>query len=345
MILVCRPGLGAFFLKNNIVDEIFELDKKDAKSVRGFLNFMSAKPIRYLFCAHRSFRSAWILRDTRAQKKISYKNWWNKFFFDDFVERPMNLPEALRVLSLLEPVDEQIKKEMRELKTNEVYFNLKTKTQVERWPGLISDQFSLYIEPQIARVRELSGRLRLQRPYAVVAPSSQWPTKRWTDSGLVGLIRLLNARGLHVYLVGTPKEAEHCRVIERSSQTVEKTGGAAPAQYEVRSLAGQTDILELHELLSGSEVVVANDSGPMHMAAAAGRPVVGIFGPTTLELGYRPWSNLSAIVQVDLPCRPCGKHGHTHCPIGTHDCMKKITASDVIVSVDRLLDKAQSVSE
>jgi heptosyltransferase II len=68
-----------------------------------------------------------------------------------------------------------------------------------------------------------------------------------------------------------------------------------------------------------------------------GIPTVAVFGPTTLDLGYRPWQNRALVVQKDLECRPCGKHGAAKCPLGTHACMKTVRPPDVLTAIDRLL--------
>ncbi len=303
--------------------------------------------IRYWVCPHESFRSAWITRQIRAQKKIGFYKWWNGWAFDTRVARPMVLPEVLRVSYILTGLA-QISKLSSSEAENSVYkmagllknrldkkisdkrfHNLSERQLIRYWPHKIEEDFNLYVQPAPELERSLILKLRLMRPYVVVAPSSQWATKRWTDEGFTQLIQLLTERGLNVYLVGAKSETEHCLKIEGAASSFAK-------HVEVRSLAGQTDLVTLHALLAMAEVVVTNDSGPMHMAAAAGRPVVGIFGPTTINLGYRPWSDQSQVVQVNLPCRPCGAHGHNKCPIGTHDCMKKISAAQVMTAVDEL---------
>jgi len=76
----------------------------------------------------------------------------------------------------------------------------------------------------------------------------------------------------------------------------------------------------------------------MHLGSTAGTPTVSIFGPTILEFGYRPWNARAEIVQIDLSCRPCGKHGAKKCPLGTHACMKGISSRVVITAADRLRD-------
>lgn len=333
LVLICRPGLASFFLQNKIVDKVIEIDKKKSQSIDNMYQQLASMQIRHWVCAHESVRSALITRKIKAENKIGYSKWWNASFFNIRVERHLQLPEALRQLHLLAPIDKTLNERLEHIRADKKYHNEKIRHRIEQWPHPIAQDLSLYVEPRAELARSALLKLRLQRPFAVVAPSSQWATKRWVDEGFVRLCQLLAERGLNVYLVGSKAETEHCH-------TIEKAAAQHAERVEVRSLAGQTDLLSLHALMALAEVVVANDSGPMHMATAAGRPVVALFGPTTLDLGYRPWSDLSAVVQIDLPCRPCGKHGHNKCPIGTHDCMKKITPQQVIQAVDHLRKRA-----
>lgn len=333
LVLICRPGLGGFFQVSGLVDEVIELDKKNTQSVQKMLRALSDKQIHFLFCPHESYRSAYMVRKIKAKVKVSYRQWWNAPFFDERVRRPMYWPEALRALALLEPYDEDLSRRLEKLRSDKNFHNSPQRDTVEIWPHKIASDLSLYAEPQVDVVRSVLSRFQLHRPFAVIAPASQWATKRWTEDGFVNLIHLLSERGLNVYLVGTLSEADLC-------MRIEKTAGAISTRIDVRSIAGQTNLVELHALLSMAEVIVTNDSGSMHMGAAAGRPVVAVFGPTTLDLGYRPWSDLSCVVQLDLPCRPCGRHGHNRCPIGTHECMKKITPEMVISLVDRLRQRS-----
>ncbi len=318
-----------------MVDLVFELDKKNNKSTDELLKFISTYKIENLFCPHQSFRSAWILRNINAKMKIGFVRWWNVLLFDIRIVRNVELPEALRVLFLLAAVDKGLADRLEVIKADNSYLNCKERTNISSWPYSIAKDFDLFVEPDVELVQKVMSKYNLQRPYAVVAPASQWATKRWTASGFSELIHLLAERGFNVYLVGAQQEAEYCK-------TIEHLAAPSAGRVDVRSFAGTTSLLELHALLSRAEVVIANDSGPMHMAVAAGRPVVGIFGPTTLDLGFRPWSDLSYVAQLDLPCRPCGRHGHNKCPIKTHDCMKKISASEVISGVDILRKRAHA---
>ncbi len=284
--------------------------------------------IRNLFCPHQSFRSAWLLRRLKAQNKIAYKVWWNRFFFNRRVLRPIEQPEVLRLWALFGAQDEA-PDEVREITNGGPSDkNLSTLENVTSWPVAIEPRYSLVVAAQAKAVEGLLARLSIRRPFVVIAPGSQWATKRWTAEGFAAVSQATLGRGLNVYLVGSQKESVACADVIGLIQSKDRVTN------EIRSLAGQTDLFELHALMSASEYVVANDSGSMHMAVASGRPVVGVFGPTVLAQGYRPWSDRAAVAQIALPCRPCGRHGHQQCPIGTHDCMKKLTAEKVLSAIE-----------
>jgi heptosyltransferase-2 len=79
----------------------------------------------------------------------------------------------------------------------------------------------------------------------------------------------------------------------------------------------------------------------MHLAATSETPSVVIFGPTILEFGFRPWQDRVFVVETHgLACRPCGKHGHKKCPIGTHICMKQISKDEVLEKLQGVLHEA-----
>jgi heptosyltransferase-2 len=97
-----------------------------------------------------------------------------------------------------------------------------------------------------------------------------------------------------------------------------------------QNLAGKLTIKELCEYIGGLDGFITNDSGPMHIAAAYDIPIIAIFGPTDYT-ETSPWSDKYKIVTKNLDCAPCKKR---ECPLGTHECMKSITANDVIKEID-----------
>ena len=156
------------------------------------------------------------------------------------------------------------------------------------------------------------------RRTAFLAPGSVWATKRWAAEHFGEVARALLAERWNVVLFGAPAERELTREIERS------------APGAVSSLDGRLPFFESCELLALGNVLISNDSGAVHMASLSGLPTAAAFGPTTLDLGYRPWSSSAAVAQIDLPCRPCGTHGAHRCPLKTHACMRDLTPRAVL---------------
>lgn len=150
-----------------------------------------------------------------------------------------------------------------------------------------------------------------------------WDIKRWPVEKFIELCGMIDSR-LHrrvVVLYGPSEEAEAAR-IARSSGAV---------------LAPQTSLKEMGAILKASELLVTNDSGPMHIAAALGVPTLAIFGPTSPHL-QGPYGNVSEIVRNEkLGCLECNL---TKCPIG-NPCMKKLDAEIVYEHLQILLAKVR----
>ncbi len=102
------------------------------------------------------------------------------------------------------------------------------------------------------------------------------------------------------------------------------------------NLAGKTDIQQLCSHIGGCSLFITNDSGPMHIAAAYQIPTVAIFG-STRSIETSQWKNeKSIIVRHDLKCSPCMKR---ECPLKHHDCMNKISSTEVILATQSLVSK------
>ncbi len=175
------------------------------------------------------------------------------------------------------------------------------------FPGLRQDSAAAPALPKGGKV--LAG----------VNPGSAWPTKRWPAASWARLIRRLAALyGGQVLIVGGPGEKDWNSEIERL---------AGPENC--LNLTGKTSMPGLMEAIRPLKVFVSNDSGPMHIAAALGVPAVGVFGPTTRELGFFPYGPGNAVVETPLACRPCALHGSRSCPRGHFLCMRLLTVGEV----------------
>lgn len=159
-----------------------------------------------------------------------------------------------------------------------------------------------------------------------IAPGAAWRTKCWTPEGFSRVAAGAGALGLRPVLVGGASEVELCGRVARLS-------GVAPVQ-----LAGRTSVLQLAALLARAAVFVGNDSGPAHVAAAVGTPVVSVFGPTVPRFGYAPFGEAHRLVQhPTLACRPCHRHGPHRCPLGHFRCMREVSATRVLQEVESVI--------
>ena len=103
--------------------------------------------------------------------------------------------------------------------------------------------------------------------------------------------------------------------------------------HRVRNLAGTTSIRQFMAILETCSLLITNDSGPMHVGAALGVPIVAIFGPTD-HTTTSPLTNRYRLVRKPTDCAPCLKR---HCPTD-HRCMTAIKAEDVIQAAADLLE-------
>jgi lipopolysaccharide heptosyltransferase I len=149
-----------------------------------------------------------------------------------------------------------------------------------------------------------------------VNPSARWKTKLWGDDKFAELIRRLPRE--RVVLTGSAADAERC---ERIAQ------GA-------RNLAGKTSLLELAGLYRQCAVLITNDTGPMHIAAAVGAPVVAIFGPTDPAL-TGPYGKKHIVLRAGVDCSPCLQDSCRHQP--PMECMEKVTVEQVLAAAQRFL--------
>jgi lipopolysaccharide heptosyltransferase II len=166
--------------------------------------------------------------------------------------------------------------------------------------------------------------LPTEGPSVLLAPGAAFGwTKRWPPDRFGRLADLLTARGSHCALVIGPGEESIAEEVRRASTR------------PVPVLGLDLDPVGVAALAARARVVVANDSGPMHLAAAVGTPVVALFGPT--DPGRTgPKGSPSEVLDRYVFCSPCYLK---ECPYG-HECMREISVETVLAAVERLTAKA-----
>ena len=175
-----------------------------------------------------------------------------------------------------------------------------------------------------AAVDKLLRQSPLTTHHSLIAinPSARWPTKLWGDGKFAVLIEKLPRD--RAVITGSATDA---------ARIAEIVGGLRPGAT-VLNLTGKTDLSQLAELCRRCAVVISNDSGPMHIAAAVGTPVVAIFGPTDPEL-TGPDGKQHIVLRAGVKCSPCMKDHCTHTP--RMECMTLVTVEQVLAAAQRFI--------
>jgi len=165
----------------------------------------------------------------------------------------------------------------------------------------------------------------LPKPYAVIHPAALMETKRWEAARFAELARALQEMGLAVVLTCGPGE----------ESVVSDVAGHVPSCKVITGLG----IPALGELIRGARLYVGNDSGPMHLAAAVGTPVVAIWGSSDSRR-WRPWAVDNAVVQNPFECNPCAGYRCLVAP--TPLCIESVTVEQAVSAARKLLTNHDS---
>ncbi len=294
-----QPGLAA----------VITYDKRgNQRGLRGFVNIVRTLRDRGYDLAlspHRSLRSALLLACSGIPRRIGFAQWLTGWAYTDTVTRPATGHEVKKSLKLLTP--------LAPFSTPQ--------------PGRLVIQVSPESR-QKAQVTLFRHGVGPEQTLIGMIPGSQWGTKRWPADRFAALISYLTQRSqIRVVLFGGSQDRCIAEAIIAGCQT------------PVIDLIGQTPLPDLAAYLDCCRVVVSNDTGPMHIAAALGKPIVVLYGPTTPELGFYPYGVPWEAASVSLPCRPCHAHGPQRCPVSHWRCMLDLSVERVAEGVHRLLER------
>ncbi|HYD80457.1 MAG TPA: glycosyltransferase family 9 protein [Paucimonas sp.] len=151
------------------------------------------------------------------------------------------------------------------------------------------------------------------------APSRRYPPQHWCETAN----RLASALRCPLVFTGDAGEIALVEAIR---------GGLAHPSY---SLAGKLDLGKFAAVLAQAPALISNNTGPVHLAAAVGTPVVDLYALTNPQ--HTPWQVPNRVLYHDVPCSPCYK---SICPQGHHDCMVKIAPARVVQETIDLLQDA-----
>jgi len=165
----------------------------------------------------------------------------------------------------------------------------------------------------------------IDRPWVAINVGARWPTKRWPLTSFAAVADLLyESHRDPVVVIGSAEDRVYVKELR------------ALMQHPCIDLSGEVPLRCLPALLSKAAVMITNDSGPMHIAAACGIPVVAMFGPTS-ETRTGPYGTGHHVLTRQVSCSPCFSRVCRHDP--EMECLERITPSHVVEAVRPLLAK------
>lgn len=291
------PAFASLLQNHRLLDHVLLFERRrfsnlwrDASAAKGLFKFALAlkrQQFDLVIDLQGLFRSGWIAWQTRAKVRVGfgYAREGAPMFYTHRVSTPGHERHAV-----------------------ERYLDVAEALGCGREPVMFD-----FDVPKTARERVKS--LVPAEPYAVICPTTNWPTKRWPLERFVRLAAPLEQElALRTVVSGGPDVA------------------TMPFGDRAINLGGKTDLKELVALIEGASLVIANDSGPMHIAAALNKPLVTIFGPTN-PVRTGPYARPDAVLQLELVCRPCYSKSCSHT-----SCMNWIEVEHVMKAARAQLD-------
>ena len=173
----------------------------------------------------------------------------------------------------------------------------------------------------------LAGRPIVGLQTAAGRKVKEWDPVRFAEVG----VELTRARGVSVMLIGSAHDRAALSAVK----------AAWPSDVPLVELPVDTDLIGLAAMLERLALLITGDTGPMHLAALVGTPIVAVFGPS-LPSRYAPLSARSTVVRIDLPCSPCNqmRHPPARCVGIVPDCLSGIQTAQVVRAAGDLLDRS-----
>jgi heptosyltransferase-2 len=292
------PETAPVLADNPHVRDTLTFDKRGNKMLAFIRTLREIRRNRYdlAISPHSSLTSAYLMRLGGIRERLGFERW-----------------RASGHLTLKVPHLKGVHKARKNLHLLSVFTDHEFNMQTEVFPD----------QTMVARAAKIkSGLPRPDKPVIAVFPGSIWLTKRWPEDHFVTLVRQLDAAGFNLILGGSPSERDLCELV------IQASGVSA------FDMAGETGPLEAAAVIEQCDLVICNDSAPLHLANAVRTDVFAIGGPTDMrQMGYFPFREQDVIFEADLKCRPCGSHGGRRCPEGHHRCMRDLKPEVILAKV------------
>jgi heptosyltransferase-1 len=269
--------------------------------VREFLKALRDRPYDLVIDFHGLFKSAFIVLLSGGHRKLGYDSMQelSGLFLNEKIPEDMNKHAVDRYLDFLRHLG---------AKVGEPQFHVPVDEENKR---------------KVDSLLERRGIVRDER-FVAISPVALWDTKLWEGKKFAMLCdRLIGELNLKLVLTGARADG----LLQRIEKSVNRP---------IINLGGETTLRDLAYLFGRAALLITTDSGPMHIAAAVGTPVVALFGPTS-PARTGPRGRGHTIIQKDLECSPCFQK---KCEVLT--CMKEITVEEVFQAVKNKLSGSEA---
>jgi lipopolysaccharide heptosyltransferase I len=172
--------------------------------------------------------------------------------------------------------------------------------------------------PEEITIDRFLANENIKAPYFCLAPGTSWPNKSWTPEGMAALTDRLNDYG-KVLIIGSELDRKIAEQVLRLTKT-----------NPVDTIA-KFNLRELAVLLRKARLYIGGDTGPMHLAVAAGTQVVAWFGPTSPKV-HGPYQEGAVVFNLNLPCQPCNKR-----KCDSQECLRDLDLETVWRKVEQFL--------
>jgi heptosyltransferase II len=178
------------------------------------------------------------------------------------------------------------------------------------------------LSPQ-ARALAADALQGAEAPVVALAPGARWATKRWPAERFAAVADALHAEGVRIVLCGGPGDRDAFAAFRAATRA---------------KVAADLSFLPLDALaaaIARVQLLIACDSGPVHLATAVGTPVLALFGPTSATRWGPPAPGRA--LSLGLSCAPCSNHGGDYCPAGHHRCLGDLAPEAVLAAARDML--------
>ncbi len=314
--VVATPANAGLLANHPAVRQVLVFDKRGADAGLSGLWRMAARlrecNAQVAYMAQGSLRTAAVARLAGIPERIGFATSPGRVLYTSRVPFRRELHHAQRLWQLGSSADDATAPTVRP----------------SLYPGLVD--FA-----QVDALLQAHG-VAVGEPLIALAPGSVWATKRWPSFDALAT-RLMNDDTLHshrVVVVGAASDGPLATAVIAALRARGVTSAI--------DATGRLSLLGSAALLARVNVLVTNDSAPLHLASAMNTPTVALFGPTVPAFGFGSLAERHVVVeQQGLACRPCHAHGPQQCPLGHWKCMRETTPELVVARVHDVLDDAR----